>query len=126
MTTLNDALRVFDTTEANLGRLEKIWTKIEAAIPDGIAFYGGSPEGRAYADLVRTYKDIRDALPSIDGWKIAGAPLDLDEIAQERLDAREIEMEVPAASVRIERMIFQLVRIFRSIATVSIESGESL
>lgn len=105
--TLDEALRKFDLVDANLARLEKVWTKIEAAIPNGISFCGAGPEGRAYDDLCRSFIEIRDALPAIDGWRIEAAPQGLDEIAQSRLDAREIEFECPEASVTTERGIFQ-------------------
>jgi hypothetical protein len=89
--TLNEALKQFDLTEANLVRLEKLWAKLDRLIPDGVAFVGSSPEQREYDQLTRAFDDIKEALPTIDGWRITASPLALNDIAQARLDAREVE-----------------------------------
>lgn len=90
---INSALRQFEATEANLTKLEHIWTKIVEKVPAGIQF-GSDP---AYDELVRTYDDILQGLPKIDGWKPEKVPMDLNAIGQNRLDAKEvgeISMEV--------------------------------
>lgn len=98
---LDEALRQLERVEANIARLEKIWASMEQLIPQGIAFVGAGPEGRAYDDLQRSFGEIVEALPAIGGWKITARPWELDEIAQSRLDANEIgEVE---ALVSIER-----------------------
>lgn len=83
---INSALRQFEATEANLTKLERIWTKIVEKTPGGIQF--GSDH--VYDELVRTYGDILQGLPKIDGWKPESVPMDLDAIAQCRLDSKEI------------------------------------
>jgi hypothetical protein len=88
--TLDQALKQFDLAEANLVRLEKIWAKIEAQIPEGISFQGLSPEQRAYDDLCRAFREVRDALPAIDGWRMTAEPMALDAIAQARLESEEL------------------------------------
>jgi hypothetical protein len=105
VTSLDEALRKFDTVEANLVKAEKLWKRIEAAIPDGIAFMGGGPEGRAYDDLCRTFDDVVSGLPAIDGWRIKSRPADLDAIGQWRFDAQEVAE--PEALVAAERHIFE-------------------
>lgn len=88
---LNSALRQFDSAEGNLAKLERLWTKIESAIPSGIAF-GESPDVENYC---RSYAHILEHLPSIDGEKPTTIPMDLDEIGQCRLDATELgEIEI--------------------------------
>ena len=83
---LNSALRQFELTEANLAKLERLWTKIDSAIPGGI-FFGESPDVENYC---RSYAHILEHLPSIDGKKPTTIPMGLDEIAQCRLDAAEV------------------------------------
>ena len=80
------ALRQFGATEANLDKLERIFGKLRDLTPDGIAF-GNDPQ---YDELCRDYEDILIALPKIDGWKPETQPIDLNALAQWRLDATEI------------------------------------
>src|ERR1700735_5772657 len=85
-TPLAAALQQFEVAEANLVKLEAIWKELSVLTPDGIAF-GTNPE---YEDRCRAFVSIMTALPKIDGWKPEDLPADLDEIAQWRLDAKEI------------------------------------
>jgi hypothetical protein len=62
---INSALRQFEATEANLAKLERLWSKIVKQTPVGLQF-GSDP---AYEELVRTYQVILTALPRIDGWR---------------------------------------------------------
>ncbi len=98
---LNAALRQFEAVEANLVKAEKALQSIEAAVPQGIAF-GESPE---YEQDCRDFQVIFAALPKIDGWKPDVYLMGLDEIAQCRLDAREIgEIE---CVISVESQIFE-------------------
>lgn len=74
------ALEKFEAAEANLSKLESLWTEIETLIPRGIVF-GTNLE---YEDRCRSYTDVLAALPKIDGWKPTAEPDDLDSIAQNR------------------------------------------
>ena len=96
---INRALRQFEATEANLARLEHIWSEIGKLTPEGLAF-GNDP---AYEEHVRVYEDVLGALPKIDGWKPESVPMDLNSIAQNRLDAKEID-EI-TAEVAVENEI---------------------
>ena len=87
---LDAALTAFDRCDANLRRLESIWEQMSALIPQGIAFLGGSPDDARYRELAWGFNEIASALPAVDGYRIAGRPLELNEIAQGRLDAAEI------------------------------------
>lgn len=87
---LNEALRRFDLAEANLAKLDRVWTRMESLIPDSVAFVGGSPEDREYRNLAREFRVLVDALPKIDDWTITAEPYDLNVLAQDRLDALEI------------------------------------
>ena len=89
---LNDALRKFEVVEANLAKAERVLHEIEAAIPKGVAF-GEDPK---HENLCRSFYSIFASLPPIDEWLPDITLLDLDEIAQSRLDAQEIgEVERP-------------------------------
>jgi hypothetical protein len=83
---LTTALRQFEATEANLVKLEKIFQEIIKLIPNGIQ-PGYDP---AYEDRCRTFREVLDALPMIDGWKPEYHLSGLNEIAQNRFDAEEL------------------------------------
>ncbi len=83
---LNKVLRQFEIAQANLSKLERIWRELHEMIPSGIVF--GSDE--QYEGKLRAYIEIVSSLPEISGYKPTTMPLDLDEIAQSRLDANEI------------------------------------
>lgn len=75
---INSALRQFEATEANLAKLERLWSEISKLTPSGLQF-GSDP---AYEEGVRAYKDVLAALPSVDGWKAQSVPMDLNSIGQ--------------------------------------------
>ncbi len=83
---LMKALRSLEAVEANLVKLERLWGEIEALIPSGIVF-GDNPE---YEDRCRSLLNVLSMLPPIDGWKPEIDPPDLNQIAQNRLDAADI------------------------------------
>jgi hypothetical protein len=93
------ALRQFEAAEANLVKLEALWNEISDLIPQGIVFEN-NPE---YEDRRRAFASIIAALPKIDGWKPEDTPAELDEIAQWRLDAKDVGEF--SAEVTVERAI---------------------
>lgn len=96
---MNAALRQFEAAEANLEKLDRLWKELRGMIPEGIAF-GSDPK---YDDRSRAFSDVLQALPRIDGWKPKAEPPDLNELAQNRLDAREID-EI-SAIVSVEELV---------------------
>jgi len=80
-------LKHFEAAEANLVKAESLLTSIEAAIPQGVVF-GENPE---YDDDCRSFEKLLLVLPKIDSWKPEVRFMELDEIAQCRLDAMEID-----------------------------------
>lgn len=90
---LMHALEQFDASEANITKLQALWTEIEGLIPSGISF-GENPE---YDDRTRAFAEILKALPAIDGWKPTIGLLDLSAIAQTRLDYADIGEPAAAA-----------------------------
>jgi hypothetical protein len=93
------ALKKFEAAEANLLKLETLWGEIAPLIPSGIVF-GGNVE---YDDRCRSFDVILKALPKIDNWKPTDTPVDLDHIAQWRLDAKDCG-EI-TAEIAIEKAI---------------------
>jgi hypothetical protein len=83
---MNAALRQFEASEANLEKLERLWSELLAMIPSGIEFVT-NPQ---YDDRCRAFHDVFQVLPKIDGWKPEAEPLNLNELAQNRLDADEV------------------------------------
>lgn len=96
---LNQALRQFDATEANILKLEKLLAKAQELTPSGVEF-GGHHD---YEEVVRQYQLVLDALPKIDGWKPSTLPVDLDGLAQSRFDAQELGE--PSAFLAVENSI---------------------
>lgn len=83
---LNSALRYFEATEANLAKIENILKEIGSAIPEGVVF----GENHEYEENCRSFYALLEALPKIDQWIPEITLMELDEIAQKRLDAQEI------------------------------------
>lgn len=63
---LSDLLEQMDRAAANLSKLESVWERAQAFIPEGPAL--GSPV--EYDDLGRAWSDLIQGLPPIDGWTI--------------------------------------------------------
>lgn len=97
---LDAALNQFDRVEANLERLEAVHAQLISLVPAGIEF-GSSPEARQYRDLCGAFAEIAAALPPIEGFRITAEPLELEAIAQARLDADEISE--PAILINLGR-----------------------
>jgi hypothetical protein len=87
---LDNALHQFDSTAANLARLERLWDSIEKLIPEGISYFAGGQVAEAYEDYCRAFRHVLTSLPAIDGWRPADHLMELNVIAQSRYDAREI------------------------------------
>lgn len=85
---LNAALKHFEATEANLVKAEKILDDVFSEIPSGIAF---SDDSSKYDSACSDFVEVWHSLPLIDGWKPDIHFLELNEIAQNRLDAHEIQ-----------------------------------
>lgn len=114
------ALEVFEAAEANLVKLERVWSEIDARIPGGICF-GNDPD---FEDRTRAFTALQVALPKIDGWAPTAVPLSLNEIAQNRFDAMEVgepgietsvEESVEAPGRELREYRFRLSRMRRSL-----------
>lgn len=83
---LTAALRQFEVAEANLVKLERLWSEMRRLIPGGINF----TESPDYENKCLAYQSILPNLPAIDGKKPSTIPWELNTIAQSRFDANEV------------------------------------
>ena len=83
MTSLGSALKVFESTEANLVKLEKLWGQLMENAP-----LGGDP--RQYEELMLAFGQVCRAMPAIDGYVLRNTVYPYDAVAQMRIDANEI------------------------------------
>lgn len=87
---LEFALAQYDAAETNLERAEDAWRDMKGLIPVGITVTVGSPESRRYNELRRELEDLVQSLPAISGWRPDFDVPDIDQVAQDRLDAEDI------------------------------------
>ena len=97
---LTMALKHFETAEANLVKLERLWKEIKNFIPDGIAFRSDSE----YEEKSYLYKTILPHLPKIEGWRPSEVPMELNDIAESRFEANEIQ-EV-SVLIRVDEAVY--------------------
>lgn len=107
MTDLNEAIKQFDNTEANLKKLVKLWKEIVKLIPEGI--FLGSNE--LHEEKCRVFREVLKVMPAIDGFVLDDKICDYNEIGQMRLDANEVG-EI-ACIVGVEEAIFSQGRLLR-------------
>lgn len=101
---LEQALGEFEKTGTNVSRMTAITAEMDGLIPDGISFSDGSPEAERYENLRRSYEDLLESLPTLDGFKPMVPPLRLDDIAQGRMESFELgEPEVAVSVAQRER-----------------------
>jgi hypothetical protein len=86
MASVNEVLRQFEITEANVAKLEEILAAITELTPTGLYF----GRDRQHEDRIRAYGDVLQALLAIDGWKPKHIPLDINSVGELRLDAAEV------------------------------------
>ena len=87
---LEAALEQFDIVEANLRRLDNVWSELKRLTPagtDDLVDDSGVPR---YLELLRAYESIVKALPPIGDCTIATLPMDPATIAQAWLGAEKV------------------------------------
>ncbi|KRC80893.1 hypothetical protein ASE13_00110 [Sphingomonas sp. Root241] len=95
------ALSEFEVAEANLVKLERLWSEIDEMLPRGLSF-GINPE---FEDRERAFTSVLSALPMIDGWKPPIRLMTPNEVAQWRFDAMEIGE--PGAELALDEAVDQ-------------------
>ncbi len=93
------AIEKFEAVEANLVKLERLCGEIQTLTPDGITF-GEDAEREV---MLRAFGEILAVLPKIDGWKPQAEPPNLNDLAQSRLDA--LELNEPWVSSAVEDQV---------------------
>src|SRR5690242_15041951 len=104
---LRNTLDALEKTDANLAKLEELWTKVLLpALPSGPIIDTGSPEAIAYEDAVAQFKEILASLPTIGGYRMPDAlPESITEVGQMRFDAMEVGE--PFADVAVDEHVYR-------------------
>lgn len=87
---LNQALKQFEATEANVEKLQRLWAKMERLLPGGSTISFDQEEIAQYEECSRSFDMIAAALPKIDGHKLTISHLPLQEVFQTALDCLEL------------------------------------
>jgi hypothetical protein len=148
---LSEALAAYDRVALNLDKLDRVWQRMQALIPDGAFIDGGSEYSVTYSQLAESWNSIAASLPAIDGWRLDATIVDYAAIGQTRVgfdEAGEWELEVAfkaeifapktealryrkklarARQVLVRRRAEELVRtVDRLLASVPTGAGEEL
>ena len=108
------AVKAFDGAEANLRKAERLWAKIDAALPRGNSY--DPPED--LDDWRRSFQIMIDSLPPIDGWKPEIDVPDAMEVFRTQIDidtfdidgALSLESFITAPRVALKEYRFRLTR----------------
>ena len=90
MSQLSDALKEFESTEANLDKLDKLWKKMEPLLPSHGSGTGGPSDEDVYKDIERKFENIRMIMPKIDGFELANKIHPCDSMLPAMLDYAEL------------------------------------
>ena len=67
-TTRNDTLKILEAVEANLFRLDELWSEIEPLLPAPRQVAVSDP-GK-YVERARLFRHFVDQMPAVDGYKL--------------------------------------------------------
>jgi hypothetical protein len=81
------ALVMFDRVAVNISRLTTVWREMSGMIPESIA---GPTDAARYEELARSFIDLAEGLPAIDGYRVNVRPMSPEDIIQNRFDAHEV------------------------------------
>jgi hypothetical protein len=97
----NDALKTLEAVEANLSRLEALWSEIEPLLPEPRKVATADPE--KYIEQARIFRQFLGQIPAIDGYELQYAIMEPDEIATTGFDVFELD-EFPATVSFVEQL----------------------
>lgn len=97
MSTLMEALKQFEATEANLLKLQRLWDEMQALLPPTNSF-DHNPE---YDDRSRSFRTVLEALPKIDGWKPEIIPPDPEDVTASRFQYFELDEPIETAKFEV-------------------------
>ena len=86
MLQLNDALKEFEATEANLDKLDKLWKQMAELLPSATSGVSGPSDEDVYKDIERKFENIRKIMPKIDGFELANKIQPCDSILPTMLE----------------------------------------
>ncbi|PYI94585.1 MAG: restriction endonuclease [Verrucomicrobia bacterium] len=101
---LNDTLKQFEAVEANLSKLERLWTQIKPLLPASEREASVTDEGK-YIELQRSFNHIARGMPRVDGFGLDCCLLDPDEILKNSIDC--LELGEISVSVTFTREVFR-------------------
>jgi hypothetical protein len=84
---LEAVLNAMDRAAANLAKLERVWDAAAPLLPDGPMLDYSNSE---YDQLARTWKDLVEGLPPIDGWTVTEELPDIAAMGHAYLEYLEI------------------------------------
>lgn len=91
MSQLNEAVKEFEATGANLDKLDKLWKQMEPLLPSYASGVSGPSDEDVYKDIERKFENIRKIMPKIDGFKLANKIRPYDSIQPTMFDHVEID-----------------------------------
>ena len=89
MTTLNEALRKIEATEANFAKLKKIWKELSDLLPLGSVLQYKQEQAQRYDMLSRYFERIRTVMPKIDGFEIRNSIIPFHDVFQNALNIHQ-------------------------------------
>ncbi|MEU0478684.1 hypothetical protein ABZ260_05770 [Streptosporangium sp. NPDC006013] len=87
---LSSALTAYDRVALNLDKLDRVWQRMRALVPEGAYIDAGSDDCILYGELAESWMTIAKSLPAIGGWRLEAAIIDYTAIGQTRLDYLEL------------------------------------
>jgi len=85
----NDTLKTLEAVEANLSRLEALWSEIEPLLPEPRQL--AVTDSARYIEQSRIFLQFLGQIPAIDGYKLEYVLMEPDEIATSGFDVLELD-----------------------------------
>ena len=90
MRDLSDALAIYDRVALNLDKLDRVWERMQALVPDGAYLDEGSEDSVTYRHLAESWTSIAASLPAVDEWRLKATIVDYATIGQTRIDLMHV------------------------------------
>jgi hypothetical protein len=87
---LNEALKQFEATEANLEKLQRLWGQMEKLLPTQSNIRSDERETEQYEDHARHFDTIAALMPKIDGYKLEVSYITIQEAFQNTIDCLDL------------------------------------
>jgi hypothetical protein len=90
MRDLSDALAIYDRVALNLDKLDRVWERMQALVPDGAYLDEGSEDSVTYRHLTESWTSIAASLPAVDEWRLKATTVDYVALGQTRIDLMHV------------------------------------